>query len=300
MRLATILIALFMAIPAVASAETWIPLHTGREAATYIDRDSRIPKGGNVRIMAMEVHRTPKALFGRATAAWIRTYEVDCTSGVFQVVSIEGLTASGQPVPGGMPEVKWQGTIADTSEWAVVELACGRDTRVSASTKGLDKAAALKRPIPPHKPIAGSPVAAAPAPAGESWLAANYGSKLKIYVDPGSRSQVGGVWYMTDLRILAKPRTIGGTPARVWIVRSAYDCAGRSLRTVSYEALDDAGSRKTLIPVGKVVWEPVKPNTDGETLLKIGCGEQRTLARTPLSRTQALADGLAAVASNGQ
>lgn len=296
MRLATILIAVFLAVPAVASAETWIPLHTGPEAATYFDRDSRIPKEGNVRIKAMEVHRTPKALFGRATAAWIRTYEVDCTSGVLHVVSIQGLTASGEPVPGGMPEVKWQGTVVDTSEWAVVELVCGRDKRVLASTKGLDKAAALKRPIPPYRPIAGAPVAAGPAPAGESWLAANYGSKIKIYVDPGSRRQVGGVWEMTDLRILAQPRTIGGTPARVWIVRSAYDCAGGTLRTLSFEALDDAGSRKTLIPIGKVVWEPIKPNTDGDTLLKLGCGEKRTITRTPLSRTQAIADGFAAVA----
>lgn len=293
MRLTTILIAVFLAVPAVASAETWIPLHTGPEAATYFDRDSRTPKGGNVRIKAMEVHRTPKDLFGRATAAWIRTYEVDCTSGVFQVASIQGLTASGEPVPGGMPEAKWQGTTADTSAWAVVELICGRDKRFSASTKGLDKIAALKRSIPPYK---GNAVAAGPAPIGESWLAANYGSEVKIFIDPGSRKQSGGVWEMSDLRVLAQPRTIGGAEAKVWIVRSAYDCAGRTLRTISYEALNEAGGRRAQVPVSKVAWETVKPNTDGDTLLKLSCGEKRTIERTPLSRTQAIAEGLVAVA----
>lgn len=296
MRFVLLIFALALAVPTAASAESWTPLHTGRDSATFLDRDSRVAQDANTRINALEVYRQPKTLMGRATSAWIQTYEIDCTSGVFRVASIYGLSATGEPTPSVMPEPKWQAPLADTSAWAVVELVCGRDKRAPASTRGLDKVAALRRPIPAYKAMAGASVASGPAPLGESWLAANYGSKMKIFVDPGSRKQVGGIWEMTDLRVLAQPRTIGGTPAKIWIVRSAYDCAGRTLRTISYEALDDAGGRKTQIPVGKVVWEPIKPGTDGETLLKIGCGEQRTITRTPLSRTQALADGLAATA----
>lgn len=96
MRLIIAMAALAVALPTVASAETWLPIAKGAAHVSYADPDALSGDDTEVVVREMKVYDPPVTADGQTIQARIVNYRFRCDTTRFKILDVENIDESGK------------------------------------------------------------------------------------------------------------------------------------------------------------------------------------------------------------
>ncbi|MDB5470129.1 MAG: hypothetical protein JWR84_1689 [Caulobacter sp.] len=112
MRLIIAMALAAVALPTVASAETWLPIAKGAAHVSYADPDALTGDDSEVVVREMKVYDPPIVADGQTIAARIVNYRFRCDSTRFKILDVENVDETGKSLGVSAIDEAWREPVA--------------------------------------------------------------------------------------------------------------------------------------------------------------------------------------------